>query len=77
MAKYVILSDLHIHSYKQYNKNGIRLDNCLKVLEDAFELCQEIGSDTILFPGDLYDQVKAIPTEVVNRTIQQFVPISN
>lgn len=72
MSKYIIMSDLHAHNYKQFNSDNQRLENCLSVLEDCFILAHEKGAEHILFAGDLYDAQKAIPTIVVNKVIQKF-----
>lgn len=71
----VIFSDLHIHDYKQFNKNGKRLDDCLKVLYDLGEFCERNSIDTVLFSGDLYDSQKNLPTIVVNRTVDTFLEL--
>jgi len=69
----VVLSDWHIHSYKNFNNGSSRLDNCLRVLEDVGKFCHSKEIKTILFVGDLYDTHQAIFTEVVNRTIEAFL----
>ena len=68
----VIFSDLHIHSYRRFNVDGSRLTNCLKVLFDIGDFCVKNNIKTILFSGDLYDQQKALLTEVVNETVIAF-----
>lgn len=65
-------SDLHIHNYQQFDKNGSRLANCLNVLELVFKFAAKNGIEFILFSGDLYDNQKALPTEVVNLVVDKF-----
>lgn len=70
--KFLILSDLHIHNYSKWDNNGSRLDNCLNVLIDAFIHCSTNNIKHILFVGDLFDQHKSVPTEVLNKTFDVF-----
>lgn len=70
--KFLVFSDLHIHNYKKFDVEGSRLENCLKVLVDVFEYASINKISKILFAGDLYDQQKSIPAEVINATIETF-----
>lgn len=70
--KLLVFTDLHIHNYKKFDNNGSRLLNCLKVLYEVFTYAGKHDIKYILFPGDLYDQQKSLPTEVVNMTIELF-----
>lgn len=70
--KFLVFSDLHIHNYKKFDDNGSRLLNCLKVLLDIFHYAAENDIEHILFCGDLFDQQKSLPTEVINKTIDVF-----
>lgn len=73
MSKLALLfSDLHIHNYKQFDHNGSRLENCLRVLDRVFVFADKNGIDTILFAGDLYDRQQALPTVVINATVERF-----
>lgn len=72
----IIFSDLHIHDYKQFNSNGERLNNCLRVLTDIGDVCQKYGITTVFFSGDLYDTQKAILTKVINATVDAFIKFS-
>lgn len=65
-------SDLHIHNYQQFDKQGSRLANCLDVLRLVFKFAHKNGIEFILFSGDLYDNQKALPTEVVNMVVETF-----
>lgn len=68
--KAVVFTDLHIHPYKKFDNNGSRLKNCIQVLIDVFELAVEVKADCILFAGDMFDQQKSIPTEVINKIVK-------
>ena len=70
MSKITVFSDLHIHNYKKYDIKGSRLNNTLDVLRQIFKHNKTYGIKWILFPGDFYDQQKAIPTVVINKTIE-------
>ncbi len=76
MSKAVVFSDIHIHDYRQFNTDGNRLKNCIKVLFDIGEFCKQYDIKIILFSGDLYDTQKALLTEVVNETVDAFVKFS-
>lgn len=66
-----VFSDLHIHNYKTFDKDGSRLDNTLKVLEDIFDFNEINEIKYILFCGDLYDRRNKVPTVVFNKTIEK------
>lgn len=68
-------SDLHIHNYQQFDKNGSRLANCLNVLELVFKFAEKHGIEFILFSGDLYDNQENIPTEVINDVVATFTDL--
>ena len=72
MIKFASFSDTHLNNYKQYDKEGSRLQNSLDSIQDIFESCAKNGINLILFSGDLYHLHKYIPTEVVNKTITLF-----
>ncbi len=67
-----IFSDLHSHQYGDFNTDGKRLENCLRVLRIIFKFNHKNGIKYTLFGGDLYDQQGAIPTGVVNSIIAEF-----
>jgi DNA repair exonuclease SbcCD nuclease subunit len=77
MAKFAVFSDTHLNNYKQYDKDGSRLDNSLESIRDIFKHCDKHGIDLILFTGDLYHLHKYIPTQVVNKTITLFDEVFN
>lgn len=68
----VAFSDLHIHNYRQFDKDGSRLENCLRVLDEVFEYAGANNIEHILFAGDMFDMQKQVPTIVMNKTIQRF-----
>lgn len=67
-----IYSDLHAHNYKQFDKDGSRLNNCLEAIKDVYDLCDKSGIGVVLFVGDLFDQQKNLPTVVVNAMARLF-----
>ena len=73
--KFLVFSDLHIHNYKKFDNNGSRLKNCLSVLVDVFSYAHDRDIEYILFPGDLYDQQKALSVPVVTKTLQVFTSL--
>ena len=75
MSKVIIFSDLHIHDYQNFNKDGQRLTNCLRVLEDLFEFANKYGINTILFGGDLFDTPKVLLTSVMNESVKTFIKL--
>ena len=74
--KFIVFSDLHIHNYKKFDKDGSRLRNCIKVLEDIFEKAYQKKIPYILFAGDLFDQQKSLPISVINETVRAFKRLS-
>lgn len=71
--KFLIFSDLHIHKYKNHNESkNSRFYDCLRVLEDVFEMAYSRKIKHILFCGDLFDSPKELDTEVINETFTTF-----
>lgn len=70
--KSVWFTDVHVHPYKRFDNNNSRLNNCIKVIIDAFELAQESEAQAIFFCGDLFDQQKSLPTIVINKITKLF-----
>lgn len=68
----VVFTDVHNHNYPQFNKDGNRLRNCLKVLDLCFSFAAKNGAKYIIFCGDLYDTQGEITTEVINETVARF-----
>lgn len=73
--KFLIFSDLHIHNYKKFDKNGSRLTNCLKVLGDVFHIAHLNNIEHILFSGDLFDSQTNLPVLVINETVKTFTSL--
>lgn len=73
--KAIIFSDLHIHDYKQFNKDHSRLENCVLALWDIARTASDAGIDVIIFGGDMYDTQQSLKTMVVNRTVEFFIAI--
>ena len=72
MSKAIVFSDWHIHDYKNFSNNVNRLQNCLNVLGDLGQFCDEYDIKIILFAGDIFDSHKALLTNVVNETAKAF-----
>lgn len=70
--KAIVLSDWHIHNFRAFDKDGSRLEWCLKVLDDVVDFAKQHNIYHILFAGDLYDNQKTIPTPVINGVIRAF-----
>ena len=65
--KFLVFSDLHIHKYKNHNESkNSRFYDCLRVLEDVFEIASFREIKHILFCGDFFDSPKELDTEVIN-----------
>lgn len=73
MSKVIIFSDLHIHDYQNFNKDGQRLTNCLRVLDDLFAVADKYNIKHIIFGGDLFDTPKVLLTSVMNKTVETFI----
>jgi len=71
--KAIIFSDLHVHLYKAFADGYSRLNNTLKVIRIIYAYADKKGIDIILFPGDLYDNPKLLPTAAVNMLISTFL----
>lgn len=76
--KAVAFTDLHIHNYKQFSKNygEDRLDACLHILDVVYAYADKIGTNLVLFSGDLFDSQRLLPTIGVNKTIERFQRLS-
>jgi len=67
--KAIITSDIHIHTYKQFNEGSRRLKNGIDYLDYIFILAHLNGIKVILLPGDLFNNMQIISTAVVNAVI--------
>lgn len=72
MSKAIIISDLHIHDYQNFNRKGERLANCLRVLDDVFAFADKHQIKTIIFGGDLFDTPKVLLTVVIHKAVERF-----
>lgn len=67
--KFLAFADLHIHNFKQFDKQNSRLKNCLLVLKLMFAYANKYNITNILFAGDFFDKGASIPTIVLNETV--------
>lgn len=71
--KALVLSDIHVHNYKQFNREPFgRLKNTIKVIRYAFKLAEANGIQYILHSGDLFDQFGTISVVAVNEIVKCF-----
>ena len=61
----IVIADPHVHSYSTFDKDGSRLANCIKLLNEVFELARKEGIGTIVCCGDFFDK-PVLPAVVVN-----------
>lgn len=66
----VYFTDLHVHNYTKYDKEGSRLANCLSVVRTVFAYANKIGAKIILFGGDWYDTQTTLSTVVVEKSTE-------
>lgn len=74
MNKILIFSDLHVHTYKDFNDHptGTRLDNIIKILDYIFKFAKINGIRYIFFCGDLFDQFAVVSTKAIHETMKVF-----
>ena len=70
--KILVFSDIHIHNFKQHSEGTERLEHTLRCLKLIFAYADKQGITTILFGGDMFEMQKALPTIVINRTLETF-----
>lgn len=63
--KIIVLADPHIHNYSQHDKQGSRLANCVKLIEEVIDRAKAEGIRTILCCGDWFDKA-TLPASVIN-----------
>lgn len=68
----IYITDIHVHNFQAFDVKGSRLLNCLDTIERAFDTADSVGSDTVLFGGDLYESHKMLPTQVEEGIIKMF-----
>jgi DNA repair exonuclease SbcCD nuclease subunit len=64
--KVIVTSDIHIHTYKQFNEDGRRLKNGIAYLDYLFKLAHANKIKYILMSGDLTNNMQIIATKVIN-----------
>ena len=67
MAKFLIYSDIHIHSHK---KSLDRLEDCLKTLDWIFRTACQYNIKNVLFAGDLFQHRQKIDIYAYQRTFE-------
>lgn len=75
MNKVIVFSDLHIHTYKNFNVGTSRMDNCISVLYRIFQDANALGIKHILFAGDLIDVQANPPMSVLTATLGAFADL--
>ncbi|MCB9047645.1 MAG: metallophosphoesterase [Chitinophagales bacterium] len=70
--KAVYVTDIHINKYNNFADKSDRLEDCLRVIDDCYELAASHGAQHILMSGDMFDTVKYLLTEVINKTTARF-----
>jgi len=65
----IVTSDLHIHSYKQFNEGKRRLNNGIAYIDYLFHIADANEIKYILLPGDLYNLMQIMATEVEDAII--------
>ena len=61
----IVIADPHVHNYSTFDKDGSRLKNCIKLLNEVFARAKKEGIDTIVCCGDFFDK-PILPAVVVN-----------
>lgn len=70
--KYLIVADPQIHNYRQFDKNGSRLKNCIQAVQQCFQIAAERDIQFIICCGDLFEKPGLLPTVVVNSVVDMF-----
>jgi len=68
----IVFSDLHVHDYKQFNKDHVRVDNTVNMLKYIFKFADKNEINHIFFTGDLFDQFANVSVIVINKVIKAF-----
>ncbi len=61
----LVVADPHIHNYSAFDKDGSRLANCIRLIEEVIERARIERIDTIVCCGDFFDK-PVMPAAVVN-----------
>lgn len=75
MAKIVIFSDLHAHTFGAYSHpledgTNSRLQDTLDVIDDVRALANELDADAVLFGGDLFHERRHIVTQAFSKVYE-------
>jgi len=65
------VTDLHINDYKAFGQHRNRLEDCLKVIDDCYNLAVKKKAKVILMSGDMFDTTKYLYTTVLTATIER------
>lgn len=72
MIKLIAFADLHVHTYREFDDKGSRLEDTLRVLDIVFAYADKQEAKAILFAGDLVEATKSIPTQAINGLMARF-----
>jgi DNA repair exonuclease SbcCD nuclease subunit len=70
--QYIVISDLHAHSFRDFDLNGSRLAKCMEVIIKTFRLAHTEGIENVLFCGDLTDQQNTVSIKVTLALMETF-----
>lgn len=70
--KALIFSDLHVHDYKQHNKDGKRVQIAADIIHYVFKLAAANDISYIWFAGDMGDQFGNISVIAMNALLRTF-----
>lgn len=71
MSKIVIFSDLHVHPWREFSDGESRLLDCVSVLTDIRDYCQQHEIKLVLFGGDLFHKRGVVQTRAFNLVVQE------
>jgi len=66
MKKAIVVSDIHVHNYKQFNAQGQRIAQSIKLINYIFRFADKNEINLIMFCGDLFDKFEIISVLVIN-----------
>ncbi len=70
--RYIVISDLHAHNFRDFDNNGSRLALCMQVIKNTFSLAHTEGIENVLFCGDLTDQQNTVSIKVTLALMETF-----
>jgi DNA repair exonuclease SbcCD nuclease subunit len=75
--KFILYSDVHAHNFKTHSRvDHSRLDYCIDAIKAVYQKANDEGINVVVFGGDLFDNQRLLPTEVVNRLVDLFINLS-